>query len=88
VARPLLLEGNSHIESLIKVADDVVDMFDADANANRFGCNSSLALLFDGHLPVGGRGRMTGQGFGIADIYQPLNQLQSIIEFLALSRNL
>src|SRR5437867_9705656 len=75
--------ANSRIERLIEVADDVVDVFDADTEPHRLGFNPGLALFFNRHLSMSGRGRMAGQRFGITDIHEPLDQLESVIELLA-----
>src|SRR5581483_6686540 len=69
-------------ESLIEIGDDVVDMFDADAEPNRFGSDASPELLFRRHLPVGSGGRMAGQGLGITQVDQTLDQIQRVIKGL------
>ena len=73
---------NCRIECLIEVADDVVDMFDADAKPDRLGSHPGLALFFNRHLSMGSRSRMAGQRFGITDIHEPLDQLERVIELL------
>ncbi len=45
------------------------------------GIDAGVALLFGGHLAMSGRSRMAGQRLGIAQIDQPLDQLQSVVEF-------
>jgi hypothetical protein len=58
----------------IQVLDDVLDMLDADAEADRFGSNTGAFQLLRSHLPVRGGGRMAAERSGVADIYEPLQQ--------------
>jgi len=46
------------IERLIEVVDDVVDVFDADAEPHHLWTHPGFALFLNRHLPMGGRGRM------------------------------
>src|SRR5208283_1432852 len=43
------------VQGLIEVGQDVVDMFDADAQANHLRQNAGLALFLGRHLPMRGR---------------------------------
>ena len=47
------------------------------------GRTPALLLLLGRHLPVRGRGRMAGERLGVADIHQPLDQLERVVEALA-----
>src|SRR5439155_456781 len=63
-------------ERLIEIGDDVVDVLDADAETNRLWTHAGLALRVRRHLPMGGRGRMAGQRFGIPQFDEPFHQRQ------------
>src|SRR6516165_4535739 len=43
-----------HIQGLIEIGQDVVDMFDPDAQADHLRQNASVALLLGRHLPMRG----------------------------------
>ena len=47
------------------------------------GLHAGLLLLLVRHLPMRGGGGMAGQRFGVADIDEPLDQLQRVVEPLA-----
>src|SRR6516164_8701778 len=70
-------------ESLIDVFDHVADMFDADRKPDGLGQNAGHALLLGGHLAMGSRGGVTRKRLSVADIDEPRDQLQRIIEGLA-----
>ena len=55
-------------QSLFEVFENVVDVFDADGEANEFGGNSTSELLFPGELGVRRCRRMNREGFGVSDI--------------------
>src|SRR5215831_14331585 len=57
-------------------------MFDSDAETNHSGAHACIALLLSRHLSMRRGSRMTGQRFGIAQIHEPLDEFQRIIEFL------
>src|ERR1700761_2315008 len=67
-------------QSLVDVVDDVVDVLDADGQADRLRPDAGLHQLLVGQLAVGGGGRMDGEGFGVAQIEQPLDELERIEE--------
>src|ERR1700738_4666996 len=73
----------SYRQRLVDILDDIGDVFDADRKADGFRQHASHALLFAGHLAVGGRGWMAGERFRIANINQPRDQVQRVIEGLA-----
>src|ERR1700722_1854106 len=56
-------------------------MLDSDTEPDHLRCYAGLALLFGGHLPVCCRGWMTRKRFRIAQVDQPLDQLQRVVEF-------
>ena len=61
-----------------QIGDDVVDVLDANAQANHFGRDAGFQLLFRRQLAMrGGRG-MAGQGFGVAHIDHALEQRERI----------
>jgi len=70
-------------KSLIDIFDDVADMFDADRKPDGFGQNAGHALLLGGHLAVSGGGRVTRKRLRVADVDEPRDQLQRIVEGLA-----
>src|ERR1700733_2230043 len=70
-------------ESLVDVFDDVGIVFDADRKPDGFRQNAGDALFFGRHLAVRGRCGMAGEGFRVADIDEPRDQLQRIVEGLA-----
>src|SRR5579871_1025763 len=53
--------GHRSGKRLVEVSDDVVDVLDADAEADRFGPDARLGLFFRRHLPVRGRSGMAGE---------------------------
>ena len=69
-------------ERLIEIFEDVVDMLEADADADRLRPHARLELLLGGHLPMGGRGGMAGERPRVADVDQPLDQPQRVVEAL------
>src|ERR1700723_3069648 len=78
-----LMSRTGLCESLVDVLDDVGIVFDTDRKPDGFRQNAGDALLFSGHLAVGGRCGMAGEGFRITDIDEPRDQLQRVIEGLA-----
>ncbi len=66
----------------IQVLDDVLDMLDADAEADRFGANTGAFQLLRSHLPVRGRGGMAAERSGVADIYEPLDKFERVVKRL------
>src|SRR5579872_2436962 len=71
------------IESLVEVSDDIVEVFDADTEPDHLGSHPGVALFFNRHLTMSGRGRMASQRFGVSNIHKPLDQLERIIELFA-----
>ena len=70
-------------ERLIEVGDDVVDVLDADAEPDHLRRHAGLPLLLRRHLPVRGRRRMAGQRLGVAQVDEPLDQRERVVEPLA-----
>src|ERR1019366_6807515 len=65
---------------LIEIGDDIIAVLNADAEPDHLWPHASLTLLFDGHLSMRrGRG-MTCQRLGVADIDQPLEQFECVVE--------
>ena len=71
------------MERLIEVGDDVVDVLDSYAQPDHLGPYAGLFLLFWRHLPVRGRCGMAGERFRVANVDQPLEQFERIVEPLA-----
>src|SRR5271155_4315815 len=66
----------------IQVLDDVLDMLDADTEADRFGSNTRAVQLLRSHLPMRGGGRMAAERSGVADIYEPLDKFERVVKRL------
>jgi len=54
---------------LVEIGEDVVDVLDANTEPDGFRSDARETLLRRGHLPVRGRGRVTGQRFRIAQVH-------------------
>ena len=67
-------------QGLVQIREDIVDVLDADAEADAARADAGRQLLGGRHLPMRGRGRMAGQGFRIAQIDQPFEELQRVVE--------
>src|SRR5579863_3359109 len=50
--------ANGDFEGLVEIAEDVLDMLDADREPDGFGRYAGVALLLRRHLPMRGRRRM------------------------------
>jgi|HubBroStandDraft_4_1064222.scaffolds.fasta_scaffold250821_2 hypothetical protein len=77
------LYAERRVEGLIEVGDDVVDVLDPDAQPDHLGTDACGFELICGHLPVRRRGRMAGQRLGVANIDQPLDETERVVEPLA-----
>jgi len=66
---------------LIEVGEDVVDVFDADAEANHFRGHAGFLLLGRAHLPMRGGGGMASERFGVAEIDEAFEELEGVVEF-------
>ena len=55
-------------------------MLDADADADHLRPNARIRLLFGRHLAVRSGRRVTGERFGVADVHEALDELQSVIK--------
>src|SRR3954469_5089316 len=75
-----LASRNRRGERLIEIGDDVFPVLDADAQADQLRRYAGLALLRLRHLPVGRRGRMTGERLGVAKVNQAADELERIVE--------
>ena len=58
-------------------------MLDADRQPDHVFRNASLDQFFRRQLAVGGRGRVAGQGFAVADVDEAGDELQGILELAA-----
>ena len=70
-----------HLQRLIKISDDIIDMFDAHREADIATGHASSNLIFRRELAVGGAGRMDRKGPRVADIRHMIEQLQRVDEF-------
>ena len=68
------------VQGLIEVGQDVVYMFNPNAQADHFRQNTGASLLLGRHLPVCRRSRVAGQRLGVAQVHQPGNELERIVE--------
>src|SRR5690242_5120487 len=66
------------VQRLTEISQDVVDMFDADAEADHFRRHAGAALLLGRKLAMGGGGGVRGERLRIAEIDQALEQPQGI----------
>src|SRR3989442_5012807 len=71
IGRQHSVVGSRRVEGLIEVADDVVAVLDADAEADHLGPHPGLALLLGRHLSMGGRGGGALHGLLRGPRYQP-----------------
>jgi len=78
-----LLELTRPIQRLRQVAQYIVDMLDADRQADIAGADAGGALLVLGQLRMGGAGRVDGEAAGVADIGDVVEQLQRVDEAAA-----
>src|SRR6185437_9394855 len=69
-------------QRLIDIFQNVLDMLDANREPDRFRRHSGGVLLLRRHLAMRGRGGMTAQCAGVADIDDALDELQRIVEAL------
>ena len=68
-------------EGLVEVDEDVVDVLDADGEADEFGADAACDLLFGSELGVSGGGGMDGEGFGVAEVGDVGKKLKGVDEF-------
>src|SRR5438105_3970513 len=71
------------IECLVEIADNVVDVLDADAEPDHFRPYAGLRLLLRRHLPVRGGGGMAGQRLRVAHVDESLDELERVVQLLA-----
>ena len=81
--KPHLYLGCRSGEGLVEVGEDVVDVLDADAEANEFGGDAAFHLLLDVELTVGGGGWVNSQGFGVANVGDVGVEFERLDEFFA-----
>src|SRR5690606_29878241 len=82
----LLSSGTARLdgsEGLVNVGDDVVDVLDAHRNPHKVLGDAGGGEFFGVELAVGCRGRVAGQGFGVADIDQTIDHLEAVDELAA-----
>jgi hypothetical protein len=70
-------------QRLIEIGENVVDVLDADREADHLRPHAGFLLLRGRHLTVRGRCRVAGERLGVAHVDQPLEQLQRVVELLA-----
>jgi hypothetical protein len=76
----LLSSPDRHCQRLIQILQDIVDVFYAYAQANRFRSNSREPLLFGRHLAMRGGRRVARKRFCVSQIDQSLEQPKSIVK--------
>ena len=64
------------LQCLIKILFDIIDMLDTDAQPYHVRGHASRFEFFLAQLSVSGRGRVSGQGFGISNVHETLEQTQ------------
>ena len=67
-------------QSLLDVVEDVVNIFNADREANEVGWHSGSLKLGVAHLPVGVAGGMKHAGAGIGDVGYDVNEFERVHE--------
>ncbi len=85
ILSPLMSFGRNRVpcgacccgEGLVEIGDDVVDVFNADAEPYRFGKNAGLALVFRRHLTMRGGRRMAGERLRIADVHEGVTRFNA-----------
>ena len=65
-------------ERAVEVPADVVDVLQADREADQVRADAGRDLLLVGQLLVGGAGRVDHQRLGVADVGQVRDQLQAL----------
>jgi len=65
------------LQCLVQIGEDVVDVLDADAQADAAGGDARGQLFRRRHLPVGGRGRMAGEDFASPKFTRRLKSLSA-----------
>src|SRR5690606_15415301 len=68
------------VQGLREVGENVVDMLNADRQADHVFRHAGCRELFRVELAVRGRGRVAGERLGVADVHQTQNQLQGVNE--------
>ena len=67
-------------ERLIEVRDDVIDVFDPNAEPNHLRCHPGPGLFFGRHLPMGSRGWVTCQRLSVTQIDETLDEFKRVVE--------
>ena len=68
------------LQRLIQIRQYVLDRLDPHRQPDHLRFDPGLGLLGFAKLAVGGRGGVAGQRLGIADVDQPLEDLERIVE--------
>src|SRR5262245_46250013 len=71
---------HGRLQGVVEVVDDVVDVLDADGDADHVVAYARRVTLVVGHLLVRGRRRMDDQGLGVADVRQVRRQVHRVDE--------
>src|SRR4051794_14910437 len=71
------------IQGLIKVPEDIVDIFKPDTQADEIGGYAGAELLLFVELAVSGRSRVDRQALGVAHVGQVAEQFQALDELLS-----
>ena len=67
-------------KGLVEIGQDVVDVLDADGEADEFWFDAAGELLLGGKLGVGRGGWVNGEGFGVSEIGDVGEELESVDE--------
>ena len=67
-------------QRLINIRHQVIDMLDANRQADHVDTDAGFGHFCRGQLAVGGAGRVAGERFGVADVDQAGDQLQRVDE--------
>ena len=78
---PSLTRRNT--QRLVQIPQDVLNVFNADAEADEVGRDASCDQLVFGELAVGRAGWVNGQALGVTDVGDVAKELQVVDEVLA-----
>ncbi len=77
---PVLHVRSGARQRLIEIGEQVVDMLNADRQSHGFLADAGLAQFVGRKLAVRGGSRVGGERFGVADIDEPREQAQRVLE--------
>ncbi len=79
-ARRAIPPSRRRLQRLVEIGEDVVDVLDADGQANVIVGDAGRQLLFGRELRVGGARRMDGERARVADVGDMIEELERVDE--------